>query len=167
LADIPRGSLARAAGFDSVVLTALKETEQALTIYGSALEYRQSLAEAQAKAHKAFEMAHDQFLAGSVSDLDLLSAERALVAADAAVAHRTPRWFRTRLQSSRRSAAAGATQSRFRPLSEPIPCLHDARHVSSNSEYSSICRLSPMTRSKSRPNAASTGSATGFTCFST
>jgi len=74
------------AGFDSVVLTALKETEQSLALYAAAIEYRRSLAEAQGKAHKAFEMAHDQFLAGSVSNLDLLSAEQALIAADAAVA---------------------------------------------------------------------------------
>ena len=74
------------AGFDSVVLTALKETEQSLAIYGSALEYRQALTEAQAKAHKAFDMAHDQFLAGSLSNLDLLTTEQSLVQADAAVA---------------------------------------------------------------------------------
>jgi NodT family efflux transporter outer membrane factor (OMF) lipoprotein len=74
------------AGFDSVVLTALKETEQALALYGSALDNRQSLADAQARAHQAFTMAHDQFLAGSLSTLDLLSTEQSLVAADAAVA---------------------------------------------------------------------------------
>lgn len=74
------------AGFDSAVLTALKETAQSLALYGSALDYRQSLAEAQSRAHQAFDMAHEQFLAGSVSNLDLLTAEQALVAADAAVA---------------------------------------------------------------------------------
>jgi NodT family efflux transporter outer membrane factor (OMF) lipoprotein len=74
------------AGFDSVVLTALKETEQSLAVYTAALEYRQSLSEAQSQAHRAFDMAHDQFLAGSVSNLDLLTAEQSLVAADAAVA---------------------------------------------------------------------------------
>jgi NodT family efflux transporter outer membrane factor (OMF) lipoprotein len=74
------------AGFDSAVLTALKETEQSLALYGSALDYRQSLAEAQSRAHQAFDMAHEQFLAGSVSNLDLLTAEQSLVAADAAVA---------------------------------------------------------------------------------
>jgi NodT family efflux transporter outer membrane factor (OMF) lipoprotein len=74
------------AGFDSVVLTALKETEQSLSIYGSALDYRQALSDAQSQAHRAFTMAHDQFLAGSVSNLDLLTTEQALVSADAAVA---------------------------------------------------------------------------------
>ena len=74
------------AGFDSAVLTALKETEQSLALYGSALDYRRSLTEAQSRAHQAFDMAHGQFLAGSLSNLDLLTTEQALVAADAAVA---------------------------------------------------------------------------------
>lgn len=74
------------ASFDSVVLQALKETEQALSTYGSELDRRQALSDAQDKAHQAFDMAHDQFLAGSVSNLDLLTTEQSLVAADAAVA---------------------------------------------------------------------------------
>jgi outer membrane protein TolC len=74
------------ASFDSVVLQALKETEQALSIYGSELDRRQALSEAQEKAHQAFDMAHDQFLAGSVSNLDLLTTEQSLVSADASVA---------------------------------------------------------------------------------
>ncbi len=37
----------------------------------------------------------------------------------------------------------------------------------SNIEKNSSCRLSPMTCSKSSPNAARTGSATGLTCFCT
>jgi outer membrane protein TolC len=74
------------ASFDSVVLQALKETEQALSTYGAELDRRQDLSDAQEKAHEAFEMAHDQFLAGSLSNLDLLTTEQALVTADAAVA---------------------------------------------------------------------------------
>jgi NodT family efflux transporter outer membrane factor (OMF) lipoprotein len=74
------------ASFDSVVLQALKETEQALSTYGSELDRRQALSDAQEKAHQAFDMAHDQFLAGSLSNLDLLTTEQSLVAADAAVA---------------------------------------------------------------------------------
>jgi NodT family efflux transporter outer membrane factor (OMF) lipoprotein len=74
------------ASFDSVVLQALKETEQALSTYGSELDRRQALSDAQEKAHEAFDMAHDQFLAGSLSNLDLLTTEQSLVAADAAVA---------------------------------------------------------------------------------
>lgn len=74
------------ASFDSVVLQALKETEQALSTYGSELDRRQALSDAQQRAHEAFDMAHDQFLAGSLSNLDLLTTEQSLVAADAAVA---------------------------------------------------------------------------------
>src|SRR5262249_14052497 len=80
------GTAAALANFGSVVLQALKEVEQALSIYGSELDRRQALTEAQDRAHKAFDIAHDQFLAGSVSSLDLLTAEQSLVAADAAVA---------------------------------------------------------------------------------
>jgi outer membrane protein TolC len=69
-----------------VVLNALKETEQSLALYGAALDNRQALADAQSQAHRAFSMAHDQFLAGSLSNLDLLTTEQSLVAADAAVA---------------------------------------------------------------------------------
>jgi NodT family efflux transporter outer membrane factor (OMF) lipoprotein len=80
------GQAAALASFDSVVLTALKETEQALALYSAALETRQSLGDAQNQVHTAFGMAHDQFLAGSVSNLDLLTTEQSLVAIDAAVA---------------------------------------------------------------------------------
>jgi NodT family efflux transporter outer membrane factor (OMF) lipoprotein len=74
------------ANFDSVVLQALKETEQALAGYGAELDRRQALSEAQEKAHQAFDMAHDQFVAGALTNLELLTTEQALVSADAAVA---------------------------------------------------------------------------------
>ena len=74
------------ASFDSVVLGALNETEQALSLYGAALDNRQALGDAQARIHAAFGMAHDQFLAGAVSSLDVLTTEQSLVAIDASVA---------------------------------------------------------------------------------
>jgi outer membrane protein TolC len=74
------------ASFDSAILTALKETEQSLAIYASALNNRAALADALDKAQRAFGIAHDQFLAGSVSTLDLLTTEQTLIAANAAVA---------------------------------------------------------------------------------
>jgi NodT family efflux transporter outer membrane factor (OMF) lipoprotein len=80
------GAAAALAAFDSVILTALKETEQSLALYGAALDRRQALADAQDKAHRSFTMAHDQFLAGSLSNLDLLTTEQSLIAADEAVA---------------------------------------------------------------------------------
>lgn len=74
------------AGFDGAVLQALKETEQSLTAYSAELEHRQALADAQAKAQQALDMAHGQFAAGSTTTLDLLTTEQTLVAANAAVA---------------------------------------------------------------------------------
>jgi NodT family efflux transporter outer membrane factor (OMF) lipoprotein len=74
------------ASFDAVVLTALKETEQALALYSAALDNRQALGDAQDKLHTAFGIAHDQFRAGALSNLDLLTTEQSLVAIDAAVA---------------------------------------------------------------------------------
>lgn len=74
------------ASFDSVVLTALKEIEQALALYGAALDNRQALGDAQEKIHTAFGIARDEFAAGALSNLDLLTTEQSLVALDAAVA---------------------------------------------------------------------------------
>jgi NodT family efflux transporter outer membrane factor (OMF) lipoprotein len=74
------------AGFDSVVLTALKETEQALSTYRAALDNRQALVDAQGSIHRSFEIAQDEFAAGSLSPLDLLTTEQSLVALDGAVA---------------------------------------------------------------------------------
>ncbi len=74
------------AQFDSVVLTALKETEQALTVYGAALQYRQALGDAQRKTQRTFEIARNGYAAGSSSYLDLLTTEQSLVAINAAVA---------------------------------------------------------------------------------
>jgi NodT family efflux transporter outer membrane factor (OMF) lipoprotein len=80
------GQAAALAAFDAVVLNALKETEQALAAYRAALDNRQALGDAQSKIHTAFGMAHGQFLAGAVSNLDLLTTEQSLVAIDASVA---------------------------------------------------------------------------------
>jgi NodT family efflux transporter outer membrane factor (OMF) lipoprotein len=74
------------ASFDSTVLTALKEVEQSLALYSSELGRHQSLRLAQSKALEAFDLASDMFLAGSLSNLELLTTEQTLIAADAAVA---------------------------------------------------------------------------------
>jgi multidrug efflux pump subunit AcrA (membrane-fusion protein) len=74
------------ASFDSVVLTALKETEQALSTYSAALDHRQALADAQQSIHRSFDIAQSAFVAGSLSTVDLLTTEQSLVALDAAVA---------------------------------------------------------------------------------
>jgi multidrug efflux system outer membrane protein len=74
------------AGFDTAVLRALEETEQSLSVYGGELDRRQALADAQTLTQKAFDLAHDQFLAGALTNLDLLTTEQSLVSSDAAVA---------------------------------------------------------------------------------
>ena len=72
--------------FDSAVLQALRETETTLAAYGADLDRRDALAEAQTKSQRAFDLAHDQFINGALTNLDLLAAEQALVSADSAVA---------------------------------------------------------------------------------
>jgi NodT family efflux transporter outer membrane factor (OMF) lipoprotein len=74
------------AAFDGVVLTALEEVEQALSTYGAALANRDALVGARDKTHSAYQIAHDQFAAGAVSTLDLLTTEQTLVTLDASVA---------------------------------------------------------------------------------
>jgi multidrug efflux system outer membrane protein len=86
VAEAKAAATAALAGFDGVVLQALKETEQSLATYGAELDRRQALADAEASAQTAFDLAHDQFVAGSSTYLDLLTTEQSLVAADAAVA---------------------------------------------------------------------------------
>jgi NodT family efflux transporter outer membrane factor (OMF) lipoprotein len=86
LAQARAQSRAALAGYDSVVLQALKETEQALTIYESELEQHAALAQADAEATQAFAQAEDQMAAGAISALDLLTAEQTLISADAALA---------------------------------------------------------------------------------
>jgi NodT family efflux transporter outer membrane factor (OMF) lipoprotein len=80
------GQQAALAGFDSTVLQALKETEQALSLYGAELDRRQALGQAQAQARRAFDIADSEFRAGSLSTLELLVTEQTLIGADAAVA---------------------------------------------------------------------------------
>jgi outer membrane protein TolC len=77
---------AAVAGFDGVVLAALKETDQSLATYAAELARHQDLLTARDRARQAFQMANDQFLAGATSNLDLLDAEVTLVSAEAAVA---------------------------------------------------------------------------------
>jgi len=92
--SIPRARIKQAeaaaaaalAVFDSTVLTALKETETSLALYASALRGRDALVDAQTRAHQAFDMARDELRVGAVSNLDLLTAEQTVVAADAAIA---------------------------------------------------------------------------------
>jgi NodT family efflux transporter outer membrane factor (OMF) lipoprotein len=80
------GEQAALASFDSAVLRALRETEQALTAYGAEIDHHEDLLDAQAKARRAYELVHGEIRAGAADQLDLLSAEQSVTAADAAVA---------------------------------------------------------------------------------
>jgi NodT family efflux transporter outer membrane factor (OMF) lipoprotein len=86
IAQAKASQAAALAGFDSAVLTALKETEQALAQYSAALDRRQALADAQGQIHRSFDIAHAGYVAGSQTNLDLLTTEQTLVSLDAAVA---------------------------------------------------------------------------------
>jgi NodT family efflux transporter outer membrane factor (OMF) lipoprotein len=74
------------ATFDGVVLTALKETEQALSTYGGELNHHADLLAARAAAAAALDLARIQYEAGSLSFLDLLTSEATLVSAETALA---------------------------------------------------------------------------------
>lgn len=86
LAQAKAQSRAALQGYNSVVLKALMETEQALAIYESELNHNAALAQADSQAAQAFSQAKDQNAAGSISALDLLTAEETLISADAALA---------------------------------------------------------------------------------
>lgn len=89
------------AHFNSVALTALKETEQALVSYSAELAHHEELVKLDERARRAFELAHSQYVAGAASDLDLLTAESTLISAqqllagsDAALAEDQIRLFK-------------------------------------------------------------------------
>lgn len=77
---------AAVAQFNSTVLNALKETEQALAVYGAELNHHDALVAAQGEARQEYGLAQNDYAAGGISTLDLLAAEQTLTAANAAVA---------------------------------------------------------------------------------
>jgi NodT family efflux transporter outer membrane factor (OMF) lipoprotein len=86
LAQENASAAAALSNFNSVVLQALKETEQALATYSAELGRQAALTTAQSEAQQAFGLAQDQFNGGMISTLDLLTSEETLIDADAAVA---------------------------------------------------------------------------------
>jgi len=74
------------ARFDGTVLTALQETETALSAYAHELDRRQSLAGARDAAGLAAKLARLQLQAGRTDSLAALDAERTLADAEAALA---------------------------------------------------------------------------------
>jgi len=86
IAQARAGQAAALADFDGTVLRALKETSQALAIYGAELDRRQALADAEARARTAFDIAEGDYRAGALPTLDLLTTEQTLLTANAAAA---------------------------------------------------------------------------------
>lgn len=80
------GSDASLAEFEGTVLTALRETEQALARYAAALEQNAALARAAASAESAAEQTKQRFDSGRDNFLDLLVAEQNRAAARQALA---------------------------------------------------------------------------------
>jgi NodT family efflux transporter outer membrane factor (OMF) lipoprotein len=70
------------ASFDSTVVQALKETEQALTTYAAELDRHAALSAARDRANEALRLANVQYQAGTASFLDLLTTETTVVVAD-------------------------------------------------------------------------------------
>ncbi len=80
------GATAALARFDAVVLSALRETETALTTYSHDLQQEAALSAARDQARLARDQADRLYRAGRESFLPVLDAERTLAGAEAAVA---------------------------------------------------------------------------------
>lgn len=80
------GAQASLATFDGTVLTALKEVEQALSLYAAEAERNQRLREAETHADAAYRLADRRYRVGSIAFLELIDAQRALLVARAALA---------------------------------------------------------------------------------
>jgi outer membrane protein TolC len=74
------------ATFDGVVLTALKEVEQALSTYAAETERNARLQEAVTHADAGYHLADQRYRAGEIALLELLDAQNDLVTARAALA---------------------------------------------------------------------------------
>src|SRR3546814_219679 len=85
------------AALDGKVLTALKEVEQVLSLYGAEEDRNRALADASARAEAAYKLADVRYRAGSISYLELLVAQRSLTDARAALADSTQKLGSTRI----------------------------------------------------------------------
>jgi len=86
IAEAKASTQAALASFDGAMLTALKETEQALATYGSELDRNAALVRARDAARKAYDLVQIRYRAGSISQLDLITAEQTLIQAEQALA---------------------------------------------------------------------------------
>jgi NodT family efflux transporter outer membrane factor (OMF) lipoprotein len=80
IAQADAGAQAAFATFDGAVLTALKETEQALAAYDAQQRRTDDLRDATERAKNAYALADQRYRAGAISFLDLLDSQRELVA---------------------------------------------------------------------------------------
>ncbi|MGX7897021.1 efflux transporter outer membrane subunit [Tsuneonella sp. HG222] len=85
------------AAFDGTILTALQETETALTRYARSLDQRRALQSAQASAERAASIVRAQQREGTVDSLQLLDAERTLAEARAELADQDARISRSQI----------------------------------------------------------------------
>jgi NodT family efflux transporter outer membrane factor (OMF) lipoprotein len=74
------------ASFDGTVLTALKETEQALATYNSELQRHAALTRGFNDSKRAYDLAAARFQAGSISYTDLLTTQQTLITAESSLA---------------------------------------------------------------------------------
>jgi NodT family efflux transporter outer membrane factor (OMF) lipoprotein len=81
---VASGALAQ---FDAAVLTALQDTETALSAYAGEIDRHKALTTARDQAMLAFRLAQVRYQGGEASYLDLLSAEQTLVNADQSLAN--------------------------------------------------------------------------------
>ena len=80
------GSAAALAAFDGTVLTALRETETALSVYANELDRRVALNDARTAADTAARLARAQLREGKTDSLAVLDAERSLAQTEADLA---------------------------------------------------------------------------------
>jgi outer membrane protein, multidrug efflux system len=72
-------------GYEQTVLTSLEEVENALVAFGREQDRRQALADAETAAVRAADLAKDRYTGGLVTYLDVLDAQRSVLAAQDAL----------------------------------------------------------------------------------
>jgi outer membrane protein TolC len=121
------GSDASLAAFQGTILTALRETEQALARYAAALERNAALARAAASAQHAAEQTRQRFESGRDKFLDLLVAEQNRAAARQALAQSDTNV--ADLQVSLFKALGGGWEGAPAPLDTPPPSSESQGHM--------------------------------------
>ena len=86
IAEAKAGAQAALAAFDGTMLTALKESEQALSTYAAELRRNAAPTRARDASRTAYALVQMRFQAGTISQLDLVSAEQTLISAEQTLA---------------------------------------------------------------------------------